>query len=94
MNNFDKKKLMDLAKTLGCNEPSNDQMKELSSLTDNYKNKSEQEIVEELKKLKKTLNINDKKFNRQLEALDGIKELLDEKQRNKLESVLRILKDS
>ena len=91
MAEINKKKIMDLAETLGFSEPDSNKMKILEEAADRYKGKSEKEIMEEIKALKKNLFSDKEKFEKQLKAIKDIKVMLNEEQRNKLDKVIELL---
>jgi len=63
-------------------------IKMFEEFSEAYKNKSEEEIMEELDKLKRDFQQDPQKYQKHLEALAGLKNFLDDEQREKLEKWL------
>ncbi|TCO73819.1 hypothetical protein [Marinisporobacter balticus] len=93
MEKVDKKKLENLMKSMGGIEPTDDQKKMIEQMNGNYGDKSEEEIMKELKKLKGSMMQNTKKYKKQMQALDQLKGFLDENQRKKLEKIMKFLNE-
>lgn len=91
MADINKKKIMDLAETLGFSEPNESKMKMIEDAASQYKGKSEKEIMEEIKSLKKNLFSDKEKFEKQLKAIKDIRVMLNEEQKNKLDKVIDLL---
>ncbi|MCT4592997.1 MAG: hypothetical protein N4A57_01785 [Anaeromicrobium sp.] len=90
---MDKKKMQAMMKAMKNAKPDDDQMKMLSDLSDKYKDKSEEEIMKELKKIKNSMMKNTSKYKKQMKAIEELKGFLDDEQRKKLEKVMEHLKD-
>jgi len=91
MSDINKDKLLELAESLGYGKSKGNGSDKFKNMADKYKDKSEDEILEELRKLKKSLFTDEKKFNQQMKALNGIKNMLNNEQKSKLENILDIL---
>lgn len=91
MAEINKNKIMELAETLGFSEPDDSKMKMIEEAAVRYKGKSEKEIMDEIKALKKSLFSDKEKFEKQLRAIKDIRIMLNEEQRNKLDKVIDLL---
>ena len=91
MADINNKKMIDLAKTLGFSESDDSKMKIIEEAANQYKGKSEKEIMDEIKALKKNLFSDKDKFDKQMKAIKDIKVMLNEEQRNKLDKVIDLL---
>ncbi|PAB60744.1 hypothetical protein [Anaeromicrobium sediminis] len=90
---MDKKKMQAMMKAMKNAQPDDDQMEMLNDLSDKYKDKSEEEIMKELKKVKNSMMKNTNKYKKQMKAIEELKGFLDDEQRKKLEKVMKYLKD-
>ncbi|WP_053956576.1 hypothetical protein [Inediibacterium massiliense] len=93
MNPFDKGKMEKLIKNMGNIKPTDEQMKMMQGLSEKYKDTNEEDMLEELKKLKDSMMQNTKKYQKQMEALNQLKDFLDEEQKKKLEKVMDFLNE-
>lgn len=91
MGNIDKKKMTEFMKTMENMQPNHEQKKMIEQISERYGDKSEEEIMKELKKLKKSLMMNSPKFKRQMEAVEQLKDFLDDDQKRKLEKMMEFL---
>ncbi|MBF8983920.1 hypothetical protein IZY60_10250 [Lutibacter sp. B2] len=90
---MDKKKLEELMKSMGNIQPNAEQKKMMKELSNKYEDKNEDEIMKELKKLKGSMMQNTSKYKKQMQAMEQMKEFLDEKQKKKLEQVMKFLNE-
>ncbi|QEK12657.1 hypothetical protein FQB35_10130 [Crassaminicella thermophila] len=87
-NNINKK----LRKVAGAINASDEQFKQLSNLADKYKNKSQGEIEEEMKRLIGGFSIAEKNnLIKKLQMLKQMTELLDTAQRRKIDMFIKLL---
>lgn len=91
MGNIDKKKMTEFMKTMENMQPNHEQKKMIEQISERYGDKSEEEIMKELKKLKKSLMMNSPKFKKQMEAVEQLKDFLDDNQKRKLEKMMEFL---
>lgn len=94
MGDIDKKKMAEFMKTMDNMQPNQDQKKMMEQIAERYGEKSEEEIMKELKKLKNSLMMNSPKFKKQMEAVEQLKDFLDENQKKKLEKMMEFLNAS
>ncbi|WZL71823.1 hypothetical protein QBE52_11955 [Clostridiaceae bacterium 35-E11] len=94
MGDIDKKKMAEFMKTMDNMQPNQEQKKMMEQISERYSDKSEEEIMKELKKLKKSLMMNSPKFKKQMEAVEQLKDFLDEDQKKKLEKMMEFLNAS
>ncbi|WP_129596124.1 hypothetical protein [Anaerophilus nitritogenes] len=93
MSSFDKSKVEKLMQNMGNIKPTDEQMEMIEGLSEKYKNQNEEDMLEELKKLKSSMMKNTKKYKKQMEALNQLKDFLDEEQKKKLEKVMDFLNE-
>lgn len=93
MEKIDKKKLEAFMKSMGDITPTEEQKKMIEQMSTKYGNKNEEEIMKELKKLKASMMQNTKKYKKQMQALEQIKDFLDEEQKKKLEKIMKFLNE-
>ncbi|NLK72205.1 MAG: hypothetical protein GX285_04220 [Clostridiales bacterium] len=91
MADIDKDKLMELADSLGLGNINTDRLKTVEDAAKKYSDKSEEEIIQELKQLKETLFKDRNSFERQMKAIKEIRPMLNGEQRKKLDKILDLL---
>jgi len=91
MADIDKDKLMELADSLGLGNINTDRLKTVEDAAKKYSDKSEEEIIQELKQLKGTLFKDRNSFERQMKAIKEIRPMLNGEQRKKLDKILDLL---
>ncbi|MCT4619999.1 MAG: hypothetical protein N4A62_11495 [Marinisporobacter sp.] len=93
MGKMDKKKMDKFMKSMGDIEPTDEQKKMMKQVASKYGDKSEEEIMKELKKIKGSLMQNTKKYKKQMQAIEQMKDFLDEGQKKKLEKIMKFLNE-
>ncbi|MCT4607438.1 MAG: hypothetical protein N4A64_15285 [Marinisporobacter sp.] len=93
MGKMDKKKMEKFMKSMGDIEPTDEQKKMMEQVASKYGDKSEEEIMKELKKIKGSLMQNTKKYKKQMKAIEQMKDFLDEGQQKKLEKIMKFLNE-
>ncbi len=93
MGSIDQKKLGNLMKSMGDIKPNEEQTKIIEKLTDQYGNKSQEEIKQELKKLNASLKKDKEKYKKQMQAVKQLKGFLDPEQKQKLENIMNFLNE-
>lgn len=63
----------------------------MRSVADKLKGKSDEELVEEIKKIKAVMGGDEEKIRKQLEAIKPFRQLLDEEQQKKFDTVIKAL---
>lgn len=76
-------------------EPSDDDLRKIEELQENYKDKSDDEIFLEIIELNKDMqsNMSEQEYDEIFDKLENIKPLLDEEQKRKLEAIRRSLQE-
>lgn len=76
-------------------EPSDDDLRKIEELQENYKDKSDDEIFLEIIELNKDMqsNMSEQEYDEIFDKLENIKPLLDEEQKRKLEAIIRSLQE-
>lgn len=90
---MDKKKMQKMMKAMKNAHPSMEQIQMLGDLSEKYKDKNEEEIIKEMKKIKEDMKKDPVKFKQQMKAIEQLKVMLDAEQRKKLEVILKHLED-
>ncbi|QEK11774.1 hypothetical protein FQB35_04995 [Crassaminicella thermophila] len=93
MGKLNKKKLEAFMKSMGDIAPTDEQKKMIEQMSTKYGDKNEEEIIKELKKLKASMIKNTKKYKKQMQALEQMKDFLDEEQKKKLEKIMKFLNE-
>lgn len=89
---IDDRMLMDLANQLGIGRKNPKRTSEMLSETkDNYEGKSEEQLLQEILKLKQVLKKDRKAFDKQMEMIKSLKPMMTPEQRKKLERLLKLL---
>ncbi len=91
MTDINKEKLMELAESLGMGSINNEKLRSVEDAAKKYGNKSEEEILRELKQLKETLFKDKASFERQMKVIKEIRPMLNAEQRQKLDQVITLL---
>ncbi|QZY53635.1 hypothetical protein [Crassaminicella profunda] len=90
---MDKKKIQKFMKSMGDVQPTDEQKKMMEQMASKYGDKSEEEVMKELKKLKGSMMQNTKKYKKQMQAIEQMKGFLDEGQKKKLEKIMKFLNE-
>jgi Zn-dependent M16 (insulinase) family peptidase len=91
MGSIDKRRLQGLMQMMGGMNINPQQLKMFDELSNTYSGKSEEEIIQELTQLNKTLGKDKEKYIRQMEALAQMKDFLSEEQQHKLDRIIEFL---
>ncbi|QXM05615.1 hypothetical protein [Crassaminicella indica] len=90
---MDRKKIEKFIKSMGDIQPTDEQKKMMEQVASKYGDKSEEEIMKELKKLKKSMMQNTKKYKKQMQAIEHMKDFLNDDQKKKLEKIMKFLNE-
>ena len=84
------KMLMDLAEQLGFQRsvPKSDSV---SDLADKYKGKSDQELIDEILKVKKSMKKDKAQFEKQMKTIKALRTVMNGEQKARLEKLIRLL---
>lgn len=88
------KLILDLAEQLGLGpEKSNNVSKadRMSDLADKYKGKSDQELIDEILKVKRSLKKDKAQFEKQLKTIKAMRSMMTGEQKARLERLIRLL---
>lgn len=88
---INQKMLMELANELGLGPSKQSRVTEAVKSAEDYKNKSEGEILEEIMALKNTMKSDPAQFQKQLTALKALRGMLGQEQKARLDQVLAML---
>lgn len=89
--NIDNKMLMDLASQLGFENTKSNQANKAAGMAEKYKNKSDDEIMQEILALKKSMKKDRAQFEKQMKAIKSLRVMMSGEQRARLEKVIRLL---
>lgn len=91
---IDDRMLMDLANQLGLggkNSKKPSQM--ISEVTENYTGKSDDQLLQEILKLKQVFKKDRKAFDKQMEMIKNLRPMMSAEQRKKLDGLLKMLEE-
>nr|WP_315023492.1 hypothetical protein [uncultured Aminipila sp.] len=89
---IDDRMLMDLANQLGLGEKNSKRTSDMiSQATENFTGKSDDQLLQEILKLKQVLKKDRKAFDKQMEMIKTLKPMMSPEQRKKLEGLLKML---
>lgn len=91
MGSIDKRRLQGLMQMMGGMNINPQQLKMFEDMSNIYGDKSEEEIIQELTQLNKSLGKDKEKYLKQMEALAQMKDFLSEEQRKKLDRIIEFL---
>lgn len=76
-------------------EPSDEDLRKIEELQENYRDKSDDEIFLEIIEINKDMqsNMSPAEYEEIFDKLDNIKPLLDEEQKRKLEAIIKSLQE-
>lgn len=84
---MDNKILMDLAKQLGLPEQAAEQK------VNEYIGKSDEEILREIRKMKKVIKRDKKTYEKQMQTIKALAAAMNEEQRARLQKIIDLLED-
>lgn len=89
---IDDKMLMDLADQLGIGGKNSRRTSDIiSEATENCSGKSDDQILNEILKLKEVLKKDRKAFDKQMEMIKALRPMMTQEQRRKLDGLLQLL---
>ncbi len=83
--------LSELAAQLGLEDNSQDSVDAALEMADEYRNKKDDALVSEIRRLKKTMRTDTEQYKKQISALKGLRSMLSEEQQKNLDKVLLLL---
>ena len=96
MANFDNmnpEKLMALAAQMGLGKGDSEKERSIKEAAERLSGKSDDELIEEVKKLKATLGEDKEKFKKQLSTLKMVRGMLNQEQKQKFDEMMKILSE-
>jgi DNA replicative helicase MCM subunit Mcm2 (Cdc46/Mcm family) len=88
---IDDKMLADLAEQLGLGTATVSKSDHMSDLADKYKGKSDQELIQEILKVKQSLKANKPQFDKQMKTIKALRSMMQGEQKARLERLIRLL---
>lgn len=88
---IDEKLLLDLAEQMGMRKANVSKSDRMSGLADQYKGKSDQELIDEILKVKKNLKKNRAQFEKQMSTIKALRAVMTGEQKARLERLIRLL---
>lgn len=85
------KLLMDLAEQLGLGSSTVSKADRMSGLADKYKGKSDQELIDEIMKVKRSLKKDKAQFEKQMRTIKALRSMMNGEQKARLEKLIRLL---
>lgn len=90
--NINDKRLMDLAEQLGFGKNSS-RSDNISDIAEKYKSKSDQELIDEILKVKRAIKKDKAQFEKQMKAIKALRSIMTGEQKARLEKLIRILEE-
>ncbi len=84
------KMLMDLAEQMGLRR-STSKKDNMSDLADKYKGKNDQELIDEILKVKRTMKKDTAQFEKNLKTIKALRSMMNGEQKTRLDKLIRIL---
>lgn len=91
--NIDDKMIQDLARQVGIGGNSVIGRKFMEETAKKFSGKSDDQVLEEIMKLKQVIQKDKKAYSRQIEAVKALKPMMNSEQQQKLEQLLSMLED-
>lgn len=88
---INEKQLADLAEQLGLGSSVVSKADRMSDLAEKYKGKSDQELIAEIMKVKRTLKKDKAQFEKQMRAIKAMRSMMTGEQKARLEKLIRLL---
>lgn len=88
------KLIMDLAEQLGLGSAKSSTVSKtdrMSDLTEKYKGKSDQELIDEIMKVKRSLKKDRVQYEKQMKAIKAMRSMMTGEQKARLERLIRLL---
>ena len=85
------KLLMDLAEQMGLGSSKVSKANRMSDLADKYKGKSDEELIDEIMKVKRSLKRDRAQFEKQMRTIKALRSMMSGEQRARLEKLIRLL---
>lgn len=89
--NINNKMIMDLAEQLGFENDSVSQARRAADMAEEYKNKDEDELLDEILNFKKAMKKDRAQFEKQLKAIKALRVMMNDEQKARLDKVIRLM---
>lgn len=86
------KMLMDLAEQMGLGRSAS-KTDRVSDLADKYKGKSDQELIDEIMKIKRSMKKDRGQFDKQMKTIKALRTVMNGEQKARLEKLIRLLEN-
>lgn len=90
---IDDKMLQDLAKQVGVSGNSAVAKKFMEQTAKNFSGKSDEQVLDEIMKLKQVIQKDKRAYNKQMETIKALKPMMNEEQKQKLDKLLNMLEE-
>lgn len=87
------KMLMELAEQLGLEERSKTAVSKASNVARGYANKSDEELLREIKNLKSEMKSNPNAYKKQISAIYALRAMMNKDQQERLDKVIALLEE-
>jgi hypothetical protein len=91
--NLNQQMLSDLAAKLGLEESGQTAVKTAIDMADDYKDKNDEAILAEIRRLKKVMKANPKQYQKQIATIKSLRVVMDEEQQKRLDRILILLEE-
>lgn len=85
------KMLLELASQFGFDDSDDPRLTEAANLADEYKNKSEQEILKDIMRLKRKYSEDPSQMKKQIQTVKTLRSMMNREQQERLDQVLAML---
>lgn len=90
---INQKMLLELAEQLGLESKSRDTARKAANVAGEYANKSDEDLLGEIKKLKKEMKSNPSLFKKQMSTIYALRAMMNKEQRERLDKVISLLEE-
>ena len=88
---IDNKMIMDLAEQLGFENSSVNEARRAADMAEAYKNKDEDELLDEILNFKKAMKSDRAQFEKQLKAIKALRVMMNDEQKARLDKIIRLM---
>lgn len=88
---IDNKMIMDLAEQLGFENSSVNEARRAANMAEAYKNKDEDELLDEILNFKKAMKSDRAQFEKQLKAIKALRVMMNDEQKARLDKIIRLM---
>lgn len=91
--NLNQQMLSDLAAKLGLEENSQTAVRTAIDMANDFKNKNEDALLDEIRQLKKVMKNNPTQYQKQITAIKSLRAVMNEEQQRRLDRLLVLLEE-